>query len=274
MEKKVVLITGASSGMGAASAKLFLANGWTVYAGARRIERMAEIEKLGAHIMSLDVTNTSSNQRFVKTALKEQGRIDVLINNAGYGEYGPAETVSLANARAQFDVNFFGAVELAQLVLPTMRKHHNGRILNISSIGGDLYMPLGAYYHATKAALQQFSDTLDTEVREFGIRSIVIQPGGTKSEWASITMDNVVKNIGNEHAYDPLINGVKKVFTSLESNVTSEDLAKDFYKAAVQQKPKRRYWHSTGDRLIVWAARSLPNLYRFGINLALNRMKK
>ena len=106
----------------------------------------------------------------MKKILDEAGHIDVLINNAGYGEYGPAEEIPMDKIRNQFETNFFGAVELTQLVLPTMRAQNYGRIVNISSIGGDVYMPLGAYYHATKAALQQWSDVLDLEVAQFGIR--------------------------------------------------------------------------------------------------------
>jgi short-subunit dehydrogenase len=112
------------------------------------------------------------------------------------------------NARKQFETNFFGAAELTQMVLPQMRKQKSGRIINISSIGGDVYMPLGAYYHATKAALQQWSDVLDVEVKPLGIRSIIVQPGGTKSAWGDIAMDNAEKNLKANSPYKKLADGL------------------------------------------------------------------
>ena len=160
MTQKIVAITGASNGMGFEAAELFAKRGWKVYAGARRVEKIPQYEN-NIKALKLDVTSSESNQAFVKKILDEAGHIDVLINNAGYGEYGPAEEIPMDKIRNQFETNFFGAVELTQLVLPTMRAQNYGRIVNISSIGGDVYMPLGAYYHATKAALQQWSDVLD-----------------------------------------------------------------------------------------------------------------
>jgi NAD(P)-dependent dehydrogenase (short-subunit alcohol dehydrogenase family) len=269
--KKVVLITGASSGMGAA-AQLFLERGWAVYAGARRVERMAELERLGARVSALDVTKTDSNRAFVDQAVAEQGRVDVLVNNAGYGEYGSVEDLPLARVRDQFDVNFFGAVDMAQLVLPIMRGQGSGRIVNISSIGGDLYTPLGAFYHATKSALQQYSDTLDTETRPFGVRSVVVQPGGTQSEWSKIALANARHNLAPDSAYRPLVEAIERLISGREASVTSQDLAQVFYRAATAAKPKRRYLHSAGDRLAVWAARSLPNVYRTGLRIVLQRL--
>ncbi len=185
MTQKIVAITGASNGMGFEAAELFAKRGWKVYAGARRVEKIPQYEN-NIKALKLDVTSSESNQAFVKKILDEAGHIDVLINNAGYGEYGPAEEIPMDKIRNQFETNFFGAVELTQLVLPTMRAQNYGRIVNISSIGGDVYMPLGAYYHATKAALQQWSDVLDLEVAQFGIRSVCVQPGGTQSSWDSL----------------------------------------------------------------------------------------
>lgn len=146
--KKVVLITGASNGMGFEAAKLFAEKGYSVVAGARRSEKIPVGKNISP--IKLDVSDTSSNEAFVRFALEKFGRIDVLINNAGYGEFGPTEDVSYSDALYQFKVNYFAAVHLSQLVLPTMRKQLSGRIVNISSIGGDSYVPLGAHYHASK----------------------------------------------------------------------------------------------------------------------------
>ncbi|WP_100489358.1 SDR family NAD(P)-dependent oxidoreductase [Sporolactobacillus pectinivorans] len=273
-EKKVVLITGASSGMGYASAKYFYNNGWIVYAGARRIQRMKDLQELGIHIHQLDVTDNESNKNFIEAAIKEQGQIDALINNAGYGEYGPLEEISLENAKYQFDVNLFAASELSKLVLPLMRRQKFGRIINVTSIGENVYMPLGGWYHATKAALGMWSDVLDIEIRQFGLRSIVIQPGGTQSEWGEIAVQNAEKNLTADSPYKKLVQAIKKILTSYKVSATSDDLAKVFYKAATDSNPSRRYYHSLTDRIAVWIARNHPSLWRFGMGKIMSRINR
>ena len=272
-QEKIVVITGASNGMGYEAAKTFAQRGWQVYAGARRVEKIPT--EGGITSLKLDVTDSESNHAFIQGVLDKTGRIDVLINNAGYGEYGPAEEIPMENVRKQFETNFFGAVELTQLVLPIMRQQKFGRIVNISSIGGDVYMPLGAFYHATKAAMQQWSDVLDTEVRAFGIRSIVVQPGGTASNWSSIAMENAEKNLQKDSPYQPLVQTVRAALTeNFGSSATSADLAQVFYKAATDKKAKSRYYYSFTDRLIVHAARAYPKLYIKVFNAALKHMGK
>ncbi|ELA07564.1 short-chain dehydrogenase [Weissella ceti NC36] len=261
-KKKVIVITGASSGMGKASAELFVKKGWQVYAGARRTDKMKELGYMGVRVLPLDVSKTERNQKFIETVLQEQGRIDILINNAGYGQYGAVEYTDMKQVRQQFEVNVFGAIELSKLVLPAMREQGFGRIINISSIGGDVYMPLGAFYHATKAALQQFSDSLDLEVSQFGIRSVVVQPGGTQSEWSKIAMENARKDLPEDSPYQKLIDSVSTILVNNEGKTTSADLAKVFYKAATDAKAKRRYLNSTSDKMIVWASRTMPNVYK------------
>jgi NAD(P)-dependent dehydrogenase (short-subunit alcohol dehydrogenase family) len=271
MSKKVVVTTGASNGMGFEAAKVFASHGWHVFAGARRVAKIPDDDGITA--LPLDVTDSKSNHEFIATVLSATcGRVDVLINNAGYGEFGPAEEIPMAEVRKQFETNFFGAVELTQLVLPAMRKAGHGRIVNISSIGGDVYMPLGAYYHATKAALQQWSDVLDVEVAPFGIRSVVVQPGGTASAWAEIAMANAQKNLTAGSPYEPLVHSVKTALEKQDTGdgATSADLAKVFYRAATARRPKHRYYNSATDALMVRAARSAPSLVR----LALRRLLK
>jgi len=157
---KTVLITGASSGIGAETVKALLAVGHTVYAGARRLDRMKSLADAGERLLALDVTDDASMTIAVQTILREAGRIDVLINNAGYGSYGALEDVPPEEARRQFDVNIFGLARLTQLVLPTMRAQRSGRIINISSIGGKFGEPFGCWYHATKFAVEGLSDSL------------------------------------------------------------------------------------------------------------------
>ena len=267
---KVVAITGASNGMGFAAAELFAKKGWIVYGGARRVEKIPTAEHI--HALKLDVTDHASNQAFIETIFQQEKQIDVLINNAGYGEYGPVEDISLDNARQQFETNFFGAADLAQLVLPIMRAQKSGRIINISSIGGDVYMPLGAYYHATKAALQQWSDSLDIEIAPFGVRSLVVQPGGTQSAWSDIAMKNANKNLKADSVYITLVQKVSTLLMANEGAISasSEDLAQVFYKAATDARPKRRYFHAFSDRTMVWLARSCPRVFKKLFMTALN----
>lgn len=270
--QKVVAITGASNGMGKAALQLFAQQGWIVYGGARRVDKIPTGNNI--HAVKLDVTDSQSNHDFIQTILTEQQRIDVLINNAGYGENGPVEDVSLAKIRQQFETNFFGIAELTQLVLPTMRAQQTGRIVNISSVGGDIYGPLGAYYYASKAALQQWSDTLDVEVEQFGIRSVIVQPGWTRSSWGELAMENTRKNLKPNSVYEALVTSMGNYLSAdaHTNGATSADLAKVFYKAATDAKPKRRYFNSLGDHMTVIAARSLPKLYRAISSATLKRM--
>ena len=151
-----------------------LTEDYIVYAGARRVDRMRPLASAGARLLSLDVTDDASLTTAVETILRETGRIDVLVNNAGYGSYGALEDVPLDEARRQFDVNIFGLARLTQLVLPTMRAQRSGKIVNVSSIGGEIGEPFGSWYHATKFAVEGLSDSLRMELRQFGIQVVVI----------------------------------------------------------------------------------------------------
>lgn len=188
--KKTSIVTGASSGIGLATVLRLLKGGCEVHAGARRVEAMRELAAQGAHLHHLDLTQPESIEAFVGKVLAASGRIDVLVNNAGYGAYGAVEEVPLSDARAQMEVNLFGLAHVIQLALPTMRAQGSGRIVNVSSIGGRVWSPLGAWYQASKFALESFSDCLRNELRPFGIDVVVVQPGGIKTEWASIMVDN------------------------------------------------------------------------------------
>src|SRR5690349_11235995 len=154
MSTKVALVTGASSGIGEATALKLQALGYTTYAAARRVQRMEHLTKSGIRPLAMDVTDEESMQSGIKQILAEQGRIDVLVNNAGYGSYGALEDVPMSEARNQFEVNVFGLARLTQLVLPHMRRQRHGRIINVSSIGGRIHEPLGDWYHATKFAVE------------------------------------------------------------------------------------------------------------------------
>jgi len=241
--KKVVLITGASSGIGKETAKVLHENGFIVYGAARRLERMDELKTLGIKVIAMDVTNDESMVAGVDTILKKEGRIDVLVNNAGYGSYGSVEDVPLDEARRQFEVNIFGLARLCQLVLPSMRNNKHGKIVNISSMGGKIYTPLGAWYHGTKHALEGFSDCLRVETKQFGVDVIIIEPGGIKTEWGDIAIDNMMKTSGTT-AYGSFAEKVARMFNaSYEAKGVSEPIviAKTILKAITAKKPKTRY---------------------------------
>ncbi|GEO79659.1 short-chain type dehydrogenase [Companilactobacillus mindensis DSM 14500] len=259
---KVVIITGISSGMGKAAALYFQQQSFEVYGGARRVERLTSLSEQGIHTQQLDVTDELSIRGLVDRTISEQGHVDVLINNAGYGEFGPIEEVPVEKAKQQFDVNLFGADRITKYVLPFMRHQGFGRIVNISSVGADIYSPLGGWYYATKASLSMWSDVLDSEVRRFGIRSVVIQPGLTKSEWSKIAFANARKNLATDSPYEASFDKLEQLFSKISTGATSETLAKLFYKAATDVKPKRRYFNSVMDHGMVTVARTLPRTYK------------
>ena len=241
---KVILITGASSGMGHATAKMLAERGHTVYGGARRIDRMDDLKELGVIPVSMDVTKPEDNQYVVDQIIKEQGRIDVLINNAGFGLYGPVEEVSMEDAKYQFEVNMFGLAQLTQLVIPHMRKQQSGRIISTSSMGGKIYTPLGAWYHATKHALEGWSDCLRIELAPFNIQVVLIEPGGVQTEFGDVVGKQLTK-LYDESAYqeqmDPFIKMMKDMEERSPFGTKPEVLAREFTKAVESPRPKTRY---------------------------------
>lgn len=241
--KKVILITGASSGMGKSTANILHNQGYKVYGAARRTEKMKDLEEKGMGVVSLDLTNDESIVSAVNTILEKEGRIDVLINNAGYGSYGSVEEVSMEEAKRQFDVNIFGLARITQLIIPIMRKQKSGRIVNISSMGGKIYTPFGAWYHATKHALEGWSDCLRLELKDFGIDVVIVEPGGIQTEWGRIAMEHL-KNVSGNGPYAAFANKVIKNTNDASQNnsLTQVDvLGKEIAKAATEKKPKTRY---------------------------------
>ena len=258
---KVALVTGASSGIGEATARQLAAAGFTVYAAARRAERMQELAAAGIHPLAMDVTDDASMQAGVQAILTEQGRIDVLVNNAGYGSYGALEDVPMAEARAQMEVNVFGAARLTQLVLPAMRAQRSGTIVNVTSMGGKITTPLGAWYHATKFALEALSDCLRMEVAPFGIDVVVIEPGGIRTEWSGIAADKV-RAVSSSGPYAPQGNAVATSLTSESTQRRSsppELIARTITKAVTAQRPKTRYAVGYGAKPIIFLHGLLPD---------------
>jgi short-subunit dehydrogenase len=241
--KKVALITGASSGMGKSTAHILHNQGYTVYGAARRTEEMNDLKAKGMGVIALDLIDDASIVEAVNTILHKEGRIDILINNAGYGSLGAVEDVSLEEARRQFEVNLFGMARLTQLVLPGMREQKSGRIVNISSVGGKVYTPLGAWYHATKHAVEGWSDCLRLELKAFGIDVVIVEPGGIKTAWGQIALQHL-KNTSGKGAYAGITNKVVATFEKLDAGnqLTDVDvLGQTIAKAATGNNPKTRY---------------------------------
>lgn len=188
---KIILITGASSGIGYDAAETLAKQGHRVYAAARRVERMEPLKEFGVNILKMDVTDENSMKQGVEAVFQAEGRIDVLVNNAGYGYFGAIENVSLEEARRQVEVNVFGLARLTQLVLPIMRAQGSGRIINTSSIAGKMVIYLGGWYNVTKYAVEAFSDALRMEVKPFGIDVVKIEPGSIKTDWGIIAAKNL-----------------------------------------------------------------------------------
>ena len=255
---KVALITGASSGMGKDFSLRLLDEGYMVYGAARRIEKMSDIVGAGGHTIKLDITDDSSIIAAVDQIIKEQGRIDVLINNAGYGYYGAIEDVQLEEARRHFEVNLFGLARLTQLVLPHMRKNNFGKIINISSIGGKLHTPLGSWYHATKYALEGLSDCLRFETKQFGIDVIVIEPGGIESEWGGIAQNAVIERSGST-AYSETAKGFKKIMDSVKKQKSPKVISELVIKALKAKKPKTRYSAGTAAKPMLFMRKILSD---------------
>lgn len=174
---KTVLLTGCSSGIGASTAARLAAHGWDVWASARRPEVLGDLAAAGCHTLALDVTDEASMAAAVDAVLAGAGRIDALVNNAGYSQSGALESLDVDDVRRQFETNVFGLLRLTQLVLPTMREQRSGRVVNIGSMGGKLTFPGGGAYHASKYALEALSDALRFEVSGFGIRVVLVEPG-------------------------------------------------------------------------------------------------
>ena len=243
MQSKVILITGASSGIGKATAEKLLAEGHIVYGAARRVEQMGGLKENGAHVLKMDVTNEQDLVDGVGRIMQEQGCIDVLFNNAGYGLYGAVEDIPLEDVRQQFEVNLFGLARLTQLVLPSMRERKRGKIINTSSMGGRIYTPLGAWYHATKHALEGWSDCLRFELSQFNIDVVIIEPGIIETGFGDVLSAPMLQYSG-EGPYgqmaEKIAEGTRKSYDSGGGSPASV-IADVVSNAVAARKPKTRY---------------------------------
>jgi NAD(P)-dependent dehydrogenase (short-subunit alcohol dehydrogenase family) len=255
--KKVVLITGCSSGIGKATALHLQAAGFDVVATARKPAELKELAAAGCRTLALDVTDEASMKAAVSAVEAQSGPVWALINNAGYSQSGAIEAVPMAKVRAQFETNVFGLVRLCQLVLPGMRKAGEGRIVNMSSMGGKLVFPGGGYYHATKYAVEAISDALRFEVKGFGVEVVLVEPGLIRSGFSEAAVSAMSMNETGP-VYAPFHEAVAKATKeSYEKGPLaklageSADVAKVIEKALTARRPKARYTVSGSATLLL-----------------------
>jgi NAD(P)-dependent dehydrogenase (short-subunit alcohol dehydrogenase family) len=255
---RAVLITGCSSGIGRATAERLAARGYTVYATARRVDSIADLEGRGCRVLALDVTNEESMQAAVGTVVDEQGAVGALVNNAGYSQSGAVEEVPMADVRRQFETNVFGLVRMCQLVLPGMRAQHHGRIVNVSSMGANFTFPGGGFYHATKYAVEAISDALRFEVKGFGIDVVIVQPGFIRTGFAEAATQAMPGGPEEHGPYERFNDAVaasthnvyeRGPLTRLGGG--PETVARTIERAIASRVPKIRYRVTPSARLLV-----------------------
>jgi len=258
----VAIVTGASSGIGEACARRLHEAGFVVHAVARRVDRMAELAAMGVHTTRADVTVDADLVGLVDGVLAESGRVDVLVNNAGYGSYGALEDVPMAEARRQLEVNVVALARTTQLVLPAMRAQGSGRIVNISSMGGRFGEPMGAWYHATKFAVEGLSDSLRMEVAPFGIHVVVVQPGSISTEWGPIAAEQLVEVSGSGPYAEQAVRSATVLTRQTDGRPTGSSpdvVARAVVHAATARRPRTRYRVGAYAKPVTLARKLLPD---------------
>jgi len=262
---KAVLITGCSSGIGRASAEHLAAKGHLVYASARKLEEIADLEAKGCRTIALDVSDEQSMRDAVDSIENEEGAIAALVNNAGYSQSGAVESVRMEDVRAQFETNVFGLVRMSQLVLPAMRRQGKGRIVNISSMGGRLTFPGGGIYHATKYAVEAISDAMRFEVKGFGVNVVLIEPGLIKTQFAETAVGAIKAGTADDGPYGEFNQAVGASTADAYDGPLGrlgggpETVAKAIEKALTRRRPRPRYPVTPSARLIMGQRRLLSD---------------
>ena len=242
-----MLITGCSSGIGEATAARLVGNGWDVYATARRPETLSGLADAGCTTLALDVTDEASMSTAVDAVIEGSGRIDALVNNAGYSQSGALESIDVDDVRRQFETNVFGLLRLTQLVLPHLRERRSGRIVHIGSMGGKLTFPGGGAYHASKYAVEALSDALRFEVAGFGIQVVLIEPGLITTNFDAAVAAGMADLVAAEGPYADFNEAVQKATSGVYDGPVArlggppEAVAKVIEKALTKRHPKPRY---------------------------------
>jgi NAD(P)-dependent dehydrogenase (short-subunit alcohol dehydrogenase family) len=258
MSSRAVLITGCSSGIGAATAEHLADKGWTVYATARRVETLADLEAKGCRTLALDVTDEASCRAAVETVEAAEGAVGVLINNAGYSQSGAVESVPGERVRAQFETNVFGLLEMCRLVLPKMREQGWGKIVNISSMGGRFTFPGGGVYHASKFAVEALSDALRFEVKGFGVDVIIIEPGIIRTRFGDTAVREIDAGTRDPGPYEEFNKAVAESTAGVYERGPlralggpPESVARKIEQAISADHPRTRYTVTPSARVLI-----------------------
>ena len=258
---KIILVTGASSGIGFDAARSLAQKGHRVYGAARRVEKMEPLRAYGVIPLRMDVTDEASMEAGVRSILEAEGRIDVLVNNAGYGSFGAIENVPIEEARRQLEVNVFGLARLTQLVLPSMRAQQAGRIIDIASVAGKMNLYFGGWYHVSKFAVESLSDALRIELKPFGIDVSIIEPGGIHPDWGVIAADHLRDSSkGTPYEKEALRESetLRKAYTGNYLSKPSV-VSRAICKAALSRRPRARYRVGFGATTLVFFHAILPD---------------
>jgi NADP-dependent 3-hydroxy acid dehydrogenase YdfG len=249
--KNTILITGASSGIGKASARLFQEKGWNVIATMRNPAGETDLKNSDdVLIAKLDVLDLKSIENAITAGIQKFGRIDVIVNNAGYGAFGPVEAFARENIIRQFNTNVIGLLDVTRAILPHFRSNKSGVIVNISSIGGKMAFPLGALYHGTKFAVEGISEAMSYEVEQFGARIKIVEPGAIATDFASRSID--FSNDESMTDYQNLVGKVNEGMPAFFENASPASVVADvIYEAATDGTKKLRYTAGDDARDIV-----------------------
>ncbi len=239
--QRSVLITGASSGIGFATAHQLLERGWRVFAAARRLDAMEALRSRGAEVLPLDLADQESRVQLADVISRRVGALDALVNNAGYGETGPVETMPIERARAMFEVNVFGLIALTQLLLPSMRERRRGRIVNLSSIAGRFVTPGAGWYGASKHALEGISDALRLELHSFGLQVVLVEPGLIRTGFEAVSASSLQQQVADP-VWGPMMRRVAAGWADGFRRGSSPELvARTIVSALETSTPKPRY---------------------------------
>lgn len=251
--KQVVIVTGSASGIGKATCERLIKEGYIVYGGDIQLENNKYLDSIGGHSLHLDVTQDDQVKAAVDRVIKEQGKIDVLFNNAGFGVMGTNEETSMDDAQKVMDVNFYGYLRMIKAVLPQMRTQKSGRIINTTSMGGKIYFPLAGIYHASKHALEGWLDVLRLEVKEFGIKVVIIEPGFINTNFYNVS-GAYGKKYGENTAYGHIFEPIAKA--PLPKMSQPEVIAKVVDKAITRKNPKTRYVKGKNAKMLICIRRT------------------
>jgi NAD(P)-dependent dehydrogenase (short-subunit alcohol dehydrogenase family) len=263
---KAVLITGCSSGIGRATAERLVGRGWRVYAIARKLESIEDLEARGCRLLALDVADEDSMQAAVRAVEEAEGAVGVLVNNAGYSRSGALESVPIDDVRRQFETNVFGLLRMCQLALPGMRRQRFGRVVNLSSMGGKLVFPGGGAYHATKYAVEALSDAMRFEVAGFGVDVVLIEPGLIRTGFAEAAVGSMAGGgEGEDGPYASFNSAVAASTAGVYQGPLGrlgggpETVARAIEKAISARRPRTRYPVTPSARVFMAQRRLLPD---------------